>query len=122
VPKEDSLTDTKGEYSGLLRRAITGVILGAIIGAIQVWFFKRDLSHLWAAMVAGVLYMTTWVLFTERLRLAGGKVLLGAAAGLTAAIVWWAIAVHAENAFLQSAVAGTCFGAAYAWSEGRKAP
>lgn len=116
------MTDTRGEYSGWLRRATTGVILGTIIGAIQVWFFKRDLSHLWAAMAAGVLYMTTWVLFTERLRLAGGKVLLGAAAGLTAAIVWWAIAVHAENAFLQSAVAGTCFGAAYAWSEGRKAP
>jgi hypothetical protein len=98
------------------------VILGTIIGSIQVWLFKQDLSHLWAAMAAGVLYMVSWLLFTERFRLAGGKVLLGAAAGLLAAVVWWAIAVHAENAFLQSAVAGTCFGAAYAWSEGRKAP
>jgi len=76
--------------------------------------------HLWAAIAAGVMYMTTWVLFTDWLKLAGGKVLLGAVAGLLAAVLWWAIAVHAENAFIQAAVAGLCFGAAYAWSEGRK--
>lgn len=107
-------------YTGLFRRAITGFILGAIAGAIQVWFFKRDLMHLWAAIAAGVMYMTTWVIFTDRLRLAGGKILLGGVSGLMAAIVWWSIAVHAEDAFIQASVAGLCFGAAYAWSEGKK--
>ncbi len=114
------MTDTKENDSGLLRRGITGLILGALAGAIQVWFFKQDIMHVWAAMAAGVLYMTSWTLFTERLRLAGGNILLGAAAGLLAGIVWWAIAVHAENVFVSAAVAGVCFGAAYAWSEGRK--
>jgi hypothetical protein len=109
-------------YSVLVKRAITGIILGVVAGAIQVWFFKRDLMHLWAAIAAGVVYMTSWVVFTDWLRLAGGKILLGAVSGLLAAIVWWAIAVHVENAFIQAAVAGTCFGAAYAWSEGRKEP
>ena len=107
-------------YDGLFRRAITGLILGAIAGAIQVWFFNRDLMHLWAAIVAGVMCMITWVIFTDRLRLAGGKILLGGVSGLIAAIVWWSIAVHAEDAFIQASVAGLCFGAAYAWSEGRK--
>lgn len=105
---------------GLLRRGITGVILGAIAGAIQVWFFKRDLMHLWAAITAGAVYMTIWVILTDRLRLAGGKIFLGAVSGLLAAVVWWAIAVPADNAFIQAAVAGLCFGAAYAWSESRK--
>lgn len=116
------MPDTAFHYSLLLKRAITGLILGAIAGVIQVWFFKRDLMHLWASIAAGVVYMTTWVLLTDWLKLAGGKILLGAVAGLLAAVLWWAIAVHAENAFLQAAVAGLCFGAAYAWSDGRKSP
>lgn len=113
------MNDAKSLSAGLLKRGITGFVLGAIAGAIQVWFLKQDLSHLWAAMAAGVLYMTTWVLFTERFRLAGGKIFLGAVSGLIAAIVWWAIAVHAEHAFLQAAIAGACFGATYAWSDRR---
>jgi hypothetical protein len=117
----DKLTEPTFHYSLLAKRAITGIILGAIAGAIQVWFFNRDLMHLWAAIAAGVTYMTTWVVFTDWLRLSGGKILLGGVAGLIAAIVWWSIAIHAENVFLQAAVAGLCFGAAYAWSEQRTA-
>jgi hypothetical protein len=119
---ENELADTTFDYSVLVKRAITGIILGAIAGAIQVWFLKRDLMYLWASVAAGVFYMAAWVLFTDRLHLAGGKTLLGAIAGLLAAIVWWAIAVHTEDAFIQSIVAGLCFGAAFAWSEARKAP
>lgn len=118
---EDKLSDSTFHYSIFIKRAITGLILGGLAGAIQVWFFKRDLMHLWASAAAGVVYMTAWVLFTDRLKLAGGKVLLGAVAGLLAAVLWWAMAVHADNAFIQSAVAGTCFGAAYAWSDQRMA-
>ena len=113
------MNDAKPLSAGLLKRGITGLVLGAIAGAIQVWFLKQDLSHLWAAMAAGVLYMTTWVLFTEWFRLAGGKVLLGAVAGLLAAVIWWAIAVPAEDTFIQAVVAGACFGATYAWSDRR---
>lgn len=115
----DGLADITFHYSVLVKKAITGIILGAIAGAIQVWFFKRDLMHLWAAIAAGAVYMTTWVVFTDWLRLAGGKILLGGAAGLIAAILWWSIAIHAEDAFIQAAVAGLCFGAAYAWSDRR---
>jgi type III secretory pathway component EscT len=102
-----------------MRRAITGAILGAIAGAIQLGFFKQGMMHLFAGMAAGVVYMVAWVLLTDWLKLAGGKVLLGAVAGLLAAVLWWAIAIHAENAFIQAVVAGTCFGAAYAWSDRR---
>lgn len=113
------MNDAGFQYVGLLRRAIIGVILGAMVGAIQVWFFKRDLSHLWAAIAAGTVYMTTWVIFTDWLRLAGGKILLGGISGLIAGIVWWSLAIHAEDAFIQAAVAGACFGAAYSWSAQR---
>lgn len=120
MPTEsEQVNDAKPLSSGLLKRGIIGLVLGAVAGAIQVWFFKRDLAHLWAAMAGGMLYMTTWVLFTEKLRLAGGKVLLGAVSGLIAAIAWWAIAVHDENVFIQASVAGACFGATYAWSDRR---
>jgi membrane associated rhomboid family serine protease len=113
------VSDTKPLSAELLKRGITGLVLGLIAGAFQVWFLKQDFSHLWASMAAGVLYMTTWVLFTEWLRLAGGRILLGAVSGLIAAMVWWAIAMPAENVFLQAAVAGMCFGATYAWSDRR---
>lgn len=113
------MSEIHQRYIGLRRRSITGVILGAIAGAVQVWFFEQPLAHLWAAMAAGLVYMATWVLFTEWLQLAGGKILLGAAAGLLAAMVWWALAIRAEDAFLQAAIAGMCFGAAYAWSDRR---
>lgn len=113
------MADTTFHYSILVKRVIMGVILGAIAGAIQVWFFQHDLMHLWASAAAGVVYMTSWVLLTDWLKLAGGKVLLGGVSGLIAAIVWWSIAVHAEEAFIQAAVAGLCFGAAYAWSDQR---
>lgn len=116
---ENRLANTEFHYAILVKRAITGLILGAIAGAIQVWFFERDLMHLWAAMAAGVMYMTTWVVFTDWLRLAGGRVVLGGVSGLIAAIVWWSIAIHAEDAFVQASVAGLCFGAAYAWSDQR---
>jgi hypothetical protein len=113
------LNNARGQYAKLLRRGITGVVLGASVGAIQVWCFERDLAHLWAAVAAGAVYMTTWVLFTAWLRLAGGKILLGAASGLLAAVVWWAMAVRVADAFLLAVVAGVCFGLAYAWSDQR---
>jgi hypothetical protein len=116
---EDTLPDTSFHYSVLIKRVVTGLILGALAGAILVWFFNRDVMYLWASAAAGVVYMSAWVLFTDWLKLAGGKVLLGAVAGLLAAVVWWAIAVPVENMFVQSAVAGLCFGAAYAWSDQR---
>lgn len=118
---EHRLADTAFHYFVLIKRAITGIILGAIAGAIQVWFFKRDLMHLWAAIAGGAVYMTTWVVFTDWLRLAGGKILLGGVSGVIAAIVWWSLTIHAEDAFIQAAVAGLCFGAAYAWSDQRMA-
>ena len=44
---------------------------------------------MWAALrgqvVTSVVYMRVWVLFTDWLKLAGGKVFLGAVAGLSAA-------------------------------------
>ncbi len=113
------MADIREIYGTLMRRAITGAILGAIAGAIQMGFFKQGWMQLFAAIAAGVVYMAAWVLFTDWLKLAGGQVLLGAVAGLLAAILWWAIAVPAENAFIQAIVAGTCFGAAYAWSDRR---
>lgn len=115
------LTEPTFHYSVLVKRAIAGFILGAIAGAIQVWFFNHDLMHLWASIASGIVYMTTWVSCTDWLKLAGGKILLGAVAGVLAAIVWWAIASPVEDAFIQSIVAGLCFGAAFAWSESRKA-
>lgn len=102
-----------------MRRAITGAILGVIAGAIQMAFFKQGVMHLFAAVAAGIVYMVAWVLLTDWLKLAGGKVLLGAVAGLLAAVLWWAIAAPAENAFIQAVVAGACFGATYAWSDRR---
>ncbi len=116
---EDELADTSFHYSIMIKRIITGVILGILAGGIQVWFFNRDLMYLWASVAAGVVYMSAWVLFTDWLKLAGGKVFLGAVAGLFAAIVWWAIALHVEDAFVQAVVAGLCFGATYAWSDQR---
>lgn len=105
-----------------MRRAITGVILGAIAGVLDVWVFKQDITHLWAAVVAGPTYMITLAVLTDRLQLAGGKTLLGAVSGLLAAMVWWAIAVHTADAFVLAAAAGACFGSAYVWSEARKGP
>jgi len=102
-----------------MQRAITAIILGTIVGGIQVWFFERDITHFWAAVAAGAVYMTAWVLSTDWLELAGGKILLGAVSGLIAGIVWWAMAVRAEDTFLLAAIAGICFGSTYAWSDRR---
>ncbi|MGQ0667967.1 MAG: hypothetical protein ACT4O4_13120 [Nitrospiraceae bacterium] len=110
---------TTRQFYPLLRKAMTGVILGAIAGVIQVWFFKRDFTNLYAAIAAGAIYMTTWVVFTDWLQLAGGKILLGAVSGFLAAILWWAITDHTVDVFLLAAVAGVCFGSAFAWSDQR---
>lgn len=104
----------------LLARAITGFIVGALVGVIQVWFLDYDLSYLWAAIAAGVTYMGSRVLLTDWLQLAGGKIFLGAASGLLAAVVWWALASRADELFVRAVAAGICFGAAYAWSDHRK--
>jgi hypothetical protein len=106
----------------LVKKTITGLILGAIAGAIELWILNHDLAHFLAAVVAGPLYMALLVVLVERLRPAGGKVLLGSVSGVVAAIVWWAIAVQATDQFVLAAVAGGCFGAAYVWSESRKRP
>lgn len=116
------MTETTFHYSMLVKKTITGLILGAIAGAIELWILNHDLAHFLAAVVAGPLYMALLVVLVERLRPAGGKVLLGSVAGVVAAIVWWAIAVRATDQFVLAAVAGGCFGAAYVWSESRKRP
>jgi uncharacterized membrane protein (UPF0136 family) len=119
---EDCLADANFQYAGLLRKAITGAILGALVGALVVWFFKRDIVHLWASVVAGALYMTTLAVLTDRLQLVGGKTLLGAGSGLLVAIVWWSIADCTVDAFAVAAISGICFGSVYVWSEVRKSP
>jgi hypothetical protein len=116
------LADTTFHYSALVKRAFTGLILGTIAGAIELWFFDHDLAHFLAAVVAGPLYMASLVALVHRLRPAGSKILLGSVSGVFAAIVWWAIAVQATDQFMLAAVAGGCFGAAYVWSESRKGP
>ena len=108
--------------SAVVRRAIAGLILGVIVGTVELLLFKHDVAHFVAAVVAGPLYMTSLALLIDRFQLAGGKTLLGAAAGLLTAIVWWAIAVRAADQFVLAAVAGACFGAVYVWSEVRKKP
>lgn len=108
--------------SVLIRRAITGLVLGTIAGMIELWVFNHDLAHFVAAVVAGALYMSLLVVLADRFQLAGGKTVLGAVAGLLTAIVWWAIAVRATEQFVFAAVAGACFGAVYVWSEVRKGP
>ncbi len=113
------MSDLSFHVSILIKRVVTGLILGTLAGVVQMWLFDRNLMYLFASAAAGALYMAAWVLFTDWFRLAGGRIVLGAAAGLLAAVVWWAMAIHAENMFLQSAVAGMCFGAAYAWSDQR---
>ena len=113
------MADLREIYGTLMRRAITGAILGTIAGGIQMGFFKQGVMYLCAAIAAGVVYMAAWVLFTDWLKLAGGKVLLGAVAGLLASILWWMIAAPAEHVFIQAIVAGSCFGATYAWSDRR---
>ena len=114
------MVDANFRYGWLLRRTIAGVILGAVVGGVVVWFFEYDITHFWAAVVTGAMYMTTWPVLTDYLQLAGGRTLLGAVSGLLAGIVWWAIAVRTADAFVLAAVAGICFGSAYAWSEARK--
>ena len=114
------MVDANFRYGGLLRRTIAGVILGAVIGGVVVWFFEYDITHFWAAVVTGAMYTTTLPVLTDYLQLAGGRTLFGAMSGLLAAIVWWAIAVRTADAFVLAAVAGICFGSAYAWSEARK--
>ena len=113
------MSDLSFHVSILIKRVVVGIILGTLAGVVQVWFMDRELMYLLASAAAGALYMAAWVLFTDWFRLAGGRIVLGAVAGLLAAVVWWAMAIHAENLFIQSAVAGMCFGAAYAWSDQR---
>lgn len=120
VEGRGELSDSTFHYSIFIKRAVTGLILGSLAGAVQVWMFKHDLMYLWASIAAGVMYMAAWVTFTDWLKLAGGKIVLGGVSGLLAAIVWWSMAVPADNAFIQAAVAGTCFGAAFAWSDQRR--
>ncbi|NJL18526.1 MAG: hypothetical protein HC938_16570 [Nitrospira sp.] len=51
------MADISFHYSILIKRIVTGLILGLLAGAVQVWFFKRDLVYLWASAAAGGLYM-----------------------------------------------------------------
>ncbi|MFN3680679.1 MAG: hypothetical protein ACK4VP_01380 [Nitrospira sp.] len=104
----------------LVARVITGLIIGTLVGAVQVWLWGHALFFLWAAMAAGVTYMGARVLLTDWLQLAGGKILVGAVSGLLAAVVWWMVASRADEMFVRAAAAGICFGAAYAWSDPRK--
>ena len=113
------MPDIRVVYGIFMRRVITGVLLGAVVGSIEMALFNHDFYHLLAAIAAGVVYMAAWVLLIEWFQLAGGRIVLGAVSGLLAAIIWWAIAVSVENLFVTAAVAGACFGAAYAWSDQR---
>jgi len=113
------MPDIREVYGIFMRRVITGVLLGAVVGSIEMAFFNHDFYHLLAAVAAGTVYMAVWVLLIEWFQLAGGKIVLGAVSGLMASIVWWAIANPVENIFVTAAVAGACFGAAYAWSDQR---
>ncbi|MDH4236242.1 MAG: hypothetical protein OEV17_03250, partial [Nitrospira sp.] len=80
------MADTTFHSSALVKRAITGLIVGAIAGTIELWFFKHDLAHFLAAVVAGPLYMVSLAVFVDRLRPSGGKVLLGSVLGVFVAI------------------------------------
>lgn len=99
-----------------------GAILGAFIGMLDLWLFKVDAAHFWAAVAAGSTYMAILAVFGAHFQRGGGMTLLGAVSGFVAAIVWWTIAVHTQDSFALAAISGVCFGSAYVWSEARKGP
>jgi heme O synthase-like polyprenyltransferase len=112
------MTDKKDHRSrAIILRVAIGALVGSFLGLLELWFYKFDLPHLLAAMLAGATFMMIIAVFVEQLQ--GRNVIsfvIGSLSGSAASLVWWLIAK--PNTSLSLALfTGLCFGMLFIWSE-----
>jgi hypothetical protein len=102
----------------LLRRALLGALVGAFLGALELWFFEFDLPHFWAAVGAGATFMSILAVVVGQLQHRGFKLfLVGGLSGSIAGIVWWVIANQAIKWLWVAVCIGMILGVLYVWSD-----
>ncbi len=101
----------------LIRRALLAGAVGALAGALELWFYRFDLRHLAAAVSAGAAFGILFGLFAG---LSSGSrplaTLSSALFGAIAGAVWWFVA-QPPTSLLLAVVTGFAIGGLYAWIE-----
>jgi len=105
------MNQSSSQENSLLRRVLFGAFAGAFLDALELWFFKFDLLHFWAAVGAGATFTSILALFVKQIQYRGFKLLLlGALSGCVASIVWWLIAGHHIQSLMVAVSAGASLG------------
>ena len=102
----------------IIRRIFLGGLLGAFIGALELWFYEFNLRHGIAAILSGALFGAIVGIFgSVMLQKIITALFLCGSAGAVAGGVWWITAKSSVSIF-QSIGIGIALGLLFVWGEG----
>ena len=117
MPDNEIMTNAPSESQSWMTRLLMGAIMGAFIGALNLWFYEVSFVRLLAAISGGAAFYSLIALGSDYLEHRNLKtVLLGALAGGVAGILWWAVARPGTSVFLAAGV-GIVSGVVIVWWE-----
>lgn len=102
----------------IIRRILIGSLMGAFIGALELWFYEFNLRHGIAAVLAGAVFGSLLGVFGPSM-LSGIKssILLCSGTGGLAGAIWWIAAQSTVSIFFSIGV-GVVLGLLFLWGQG----
>lgn len=99
----------------IIRRLLIGLLFGAFLGLLELWFYEFNLRHIIAAIFSGALFGAVVGFFSLMLnKIKTALILCGCAGGLAGG-VWWVTAKTSVSIF-QSVAIGIALGLLFVWS------
>jgi hypothetical protein len=101
----------------IIRRFLIGSLIGAFIGALELWFYEFNLHHGLAAVLAGAVFGSSLGVFgPSMLNDTISSILLCSCAGGIAGAVWWITAQSTVSIYFSIGI-GVFLGLLLLWGE-----
>jgi heme O synthase-like polyprenyltransferase len=79
-------------FKDIAKRICFGLVIGAFIGILELWFFEFSLRHGIAAILSGAVFGSILGIFAPFMfRKIWSTILLGAISGALAGVIWWIV-------------------------------
>ena len=101
------------------KRVLFGALIGAVYGALNIWFYEVSLVRLIAAIISGATFFAVLGLLAPKFGKDRSKfITLAGFSGFVAGIAYWLVA-RPSSSLILAVMVGCLLGIVYAWAESR---
>lgn len=89
---DTSKTDQPFNFKVIIKRICFGLIIGAFIGLVELWFYKFTIIHAIAAICSGAVFGVVIGIFAPlTFQKIWSALLISAISGALAGVIWWIV-------------------------------